>query len=248
MSSRFLLSMSRFTLVAPILLLVLLGAGCEAKERMPAPAVSSSTYSLRESAGAVAVLTAEDRALIQRLAEESVIPQPTGPRSEWKIPEGVDVAQMRNGYGLTDDTAFAFVERPTMNKPLVDDQGTAWHGTTTFVGLLFTSDRGQVWRRSFEIPTLNRCSGRETFNPVGLFSEGKKYYLDIADDCGAGSGEGNMIRYASTNGADWKQESCYYFVPEKYYNIDAGYRSEPVPATGLPEIKNPHLLERVTCS
>ncbi len=240
--------MSRFTLVAPILFLVFLGAGCEAKERTPAPAVSSSTYSLRESAGAIAGLTAEDRALIQRLAQESVVPQSTGPRSEWKIPEGVDVAQMRNGYGLTDDSAFAFVERPTMNKPLVNDQGAAWHGTTTFVGLLFTPDRGQVWRRSFEIPKLNRCSGRETFNPVGLFSEGKKYYLDIADDCGAGSGEGNMIRYVSTNGADWKQDSCYYFVPEKYYNIDAGYRSEPVPATGLPEIKNPHLLERVICT
>lgn len=251
MTRRSLFGVSRFTWIIPVFFLVLVGAGCGTQEnrQMRVPLTNtSSTTSLRESAGAITSLTSDDLVLIKRLADEGVVPQPTGPRSEWKLPVGVQMAQMRNGYGLNENVAFAFVERPTMSKPLVDDQGMAWRGTSTFVGLLFTSDRGQTWRQAFEIPALRRCSGRETFNPVGLFWEGKKYYLDIADDCGAGSGEGNMIRFASTNGADWKRMTCHYFMPERYYFLEAGERSEPVPATGLPEIKNPHLLEAMACS
>lgn len=42
-------------------------------------------------------------------------------------------------------------------------------------------------------------------------------YVDIADDLGAGSGEGNLQRISTINGTEWTDEDCFYLVPEKYF-------------------------------
>ncbi|HBU06861.1 MAG TPA: hypothetical protein DEB09_02150 [Candidatus Magasanikbacteria bacterium] len=55
------------------------------------------------------------------------------------------------------------------------------------------------------------------FNPVGMFVKDKKLFVDLADDRGAGSGEGNLLRYYTTDGREWTRENCYYFIPDNYY-------------------------------
>lgn len=202
----------------------------------------------RTSAGAIQELKRGDKEQIARYAE-GTIPHPMNIPTNWALPDGVFGPQMRNGYRLTDDAAFALVERRNSNKPLFDDVGNIWYGTTTFAGVLFTPDQGQTWKKSFEIPAhLGACEDRETFNPVGFFWERGRFYLDIADDCGAGSGEGNTIRYSTIDGSTWKRESCYYFIPEAYYapwptNGDGTY----APANGLREVQTPHQLKKQAC-
>lgn len=214
---------------------------------------TSAKSTARISAGPLSELIDLDKQLIQRAATDGTVRSMNIPTS-WRLPDGVGAPQLRNGYSLNEELAFAFVERHNMNKPLYDDQGNLWQELTTSSGVIFTADRGQTWKKSFEIPArIGACVGvapgeeRERFNPVGMFWENKKFYLDIADDCGAGSGEGNLIRYSTTDGAKWKRESCYYLVPQQYYDFEFNENGAFSPLKGLPKITNPHQLRAQAC-
>ncbi len=94
------------------------------------------------------------------------------------------------------------------------------HGEAKWAGLLI-DDHGQ-WFKFFTVhntPDSTNAGAVIHPNVVGVFAESGKLYVDVADDRGAGSGEGSLIRYFTVDGGKiWQQEAqSYYFIPEIYY-------------------------------
>ena len=104
---------------------------------------------------------------------------------------------------------YALLALRELGKPVV------WHG------ILQSQDQGKTWTKFFTVIDLADSDQVEQtikYNPVGVFSEDNKLFVDIVNDLGAGSGEGQLIRFStSDSGKTWEQDSCYYFIPEKYY-------------------------------
>ena len=113
------------------------------------------------------------------------------------------------------DLSFAFITQPNSWIALQDVRDWEAEGHSALSGLLY-KEEGSEWEVFFEIP-------EEDFNPVNLFLRGEDLVLDIADDSGAGSGEGKLLRYTYTFSAvqdhagTWVKEKCdEYYVPETY--------------------------------
>jgi hypothetical protein len=210
------------------------------------PAVS--TVQPPTSTARIEPLTNEDIAWIKRNIDGGTMPQGIGRLAKWSVPSRIASAQFRNAYFLTDGTAFGLMFQPNMNIPLLDDTGHNFEGSIALAGVLFTQDDGKTWHMAFNIPTdLADADGLLRYNPVGMFIDKGRYYLDIADARGAGSGEGNLVRYSTVDGKDWKREKCYYFVPENYYNHEPGLRSPNSPPGGYDPITDPNKLKPIVC-
>ena len=133
---------------------------------------------------------------------------------------------------------FAMASQPNMNYALetLQDKTIKWHG------VLRSADNGKSWSRFFTIddpkaPDESYGTEQIKFNPISVFREGQSIFVDIADSHGAGSGEGRMVRFESTdNGVTWQRRGCLDFIPERYY---IGYR-EGIEWTGI----DPYQLEK----
>jgi len=142
----------------------------------------------------------------------------------WQVPEGLDPRRMTVGAQATPDVAFAFVQQPSMNIPL--------HGVNrntfeqfAYTGVLFTRDGGKTWRSAFSVPPVMDESGIfVAYNPIGMQAKGGVYLLDVLDAAGAGSGEGQLVRFSTTDGRFWTRVGCFYMVPETY---DEDLTAEP---------------------
>lgn len=130
--------------------------------------------------------------------------------------------QITNCYWLA-DMRFAFVTQPNANIAMSDVRKWEGDGNIASSGLLIKQIKGE-WQWFFRID-------KDDFNPVGLYLDLDKdrLVLDIADDSGAGSGEGRLLRYIYPfKGSDkanlykWQRESSCegYYVPEKYSYSD----------------------------
>lgn len=214
--------MKRLVLYICVAGLILIGAGC-ARKNEPTP-----VYVPPQDAPPVSVplrdVTDEDVNWIQMNAEGATIPRPTGFSSSWVMPEGIRLGQVvRHAYLLTEETAFVAVDQSNANMPLRNSEGgDVDTDPVSFAGLIFTKDGGKTWARSFSIPTssVSDDSGPVHANVVGVWFDGEQdaYVLDVADDRGAGSGEGNLMRFRTVNGKEWIRDSlCFSFVPESYY-------------------------------
>jgi hypothetical protein len=119
------------------------------------------------------------------------------------------------------NTRYQLVQIPSMNVYLPglsetlsnEEIAKLWHG------VLILRPGSSEWEKFYTIAHLTDADGPLKFNPVGVFEQNSALYIDIVDNRGAGSGEGNLVRLTTTDGGKtWKQTGCYYFTPEKYYS------------------------------
>lgn len=132
------------------------------------------------------------------------------------FPADILPAQIKSAYIVSGST-YMLVFEPNANYHFPDLQGKTieWHG------VLRSKSQSEPWVKLFTItnpPDPDRPGQYIKYNPVGVFADKAAIYVDIANDRGAGSGEGQLVRFSSTNdGQTWQRVGCYYFVPEQYY-------------------------------
>lgn len=147
------------------------------------------------------------------------------------IPADVLPNQIRGAVFKIGDSLYAMAYEPNLNFPMVKttiDQ-IQWHG------VLQSKDGGESWKKFYTIKDgVDAAGQRVKYNPVGVFAEDGQLYIDIANDRGAGSGEGYLKRYAAKDdGATFAAVGCFYFTPEKYYTNEGDLTPTPhnVPAS-----------------
>jgi len=119
---------------------------------------------------------------------------------------------------MVNGNVYALVLEPSVNYnlPALKGKEIMWHG------VLRSQDNGKTWVKFFSIvdPSDLKNKGQKIkYNPAAVFLEEDKIYVDIVNTLGAGSGEGQLIRFATNDeGKTWQRNECYYFVPEQYYN------------------------------
>jgi len=202
--------MAKIFFPAALLALVLAGAGCSMPSTIATnvaviPAERDETVS-----SDVAAIVAADLARGDVLVPNS--------DSVANLPDDVDIAQIGAKYliGANDDAIeFAFVLQKNMNVPLLNLPANK---ETTWGGVIARGAGQDGWTKflAFENPRVEEV-GTVRANPVGMFVENGKLYVDVADALGAGSGEGQMARFVlGADGKSWKSGGCWYYVPEKY--------------------------------
>lgn len=175
---------------------------------------------------AVQPLTSEHADWIARNAKDGSIPMSSTRPASWAIPGDVAAPQFHHAYEIASQANFGLIDQRNMNSPLFNDDGTLFMSTTTVSGVVFSADSGATWEHILTAPP--------SVNVVGMRWSDSHYIFDLADSSGAGSGEGIMASYDSTDGRTWTRESaCSYFIPEKYYNLDPSAkrdsRTDPLP-------------------
>lgn len=152
----------------------------------------------------------------------SVRPTPTSTAQQAgeAYPSGIYVSQLKTARAFG-ETMYEFVLVPNANYDIpelknLDEAARAalWHG------VLIGEYGGEKWNKWFQIidPVDPATKQAVKVNPVGIFMKGTAVYLDVVDDRGAGSGEGNLTRLQTKDGGKtWKTEGCYYYVPEQYH-------------------------------
>lgn len=123
--------------------------------------------------------------------------------------------QVTDCYTIEDMT-FAFVSQPNTWTALIDVREWEKEGNQAWSGLVFQRAQ-EPMRIFFQIP-------ENDYNPVGLYLQSEALILDVADDSGAGSGEGNLLRFVypfAGVSADllykWSAEKCTgYYNPDTY--------------------------------
>lgn len=227
-----------------LLALVLVGFGCAPQSTVvPAASVPASEIETGAKAFFLESLDVDDVATIQKALASGAGLASVVKSDAWTILDGVDPMQMSGGVAWNDGQAvFGFVDQPSSWKPLWRASGTSLFGApgdaawtpVNFAGVLFSRDGGATWRRMFPIEPVSgqaRDVGSLTpFNPVGMYVEDNRLWLDIADDSGAGSGEGVLVRYSSADGASWTKEAgCFYYLPEPNYDVpDHRYEAKSI--------------------
>jgi hypothetical protein len=128
------------------------------------------------------------------------------------LPADVLPDQITSTYSIGDHYYALAVElNVNYNVPALRGRIVSWHGVLQRHGR-------QSWEKFFTIVDPQSAGKVTSYNPVGVFYEHETLYVDIVNSLGAGSGEGQLTRLASTdNDRGWRRVGCYYFVPERYY-------------------------------
>jgi len=201
----------------------------------------------------IQVLSEPDVAEMVHNMGGATVPVGIGFSSEWILPAEIKPIQFQNAYRLYESVYFGIIQQPNSNIYLPDAEGRQTE-PVEFAGIIFTQDNGKTWSNFFEIKNeYADDSGPVHLNPVGMFWYEGRYYVDLADDRGAGSGEGNLLRYWTSDAQNWTRETeCYYFNPDTYYNHDPAAR--PADAKGgfdpiqeNPDKENPFELPLWPC-
>lgn len=126
-------------------------------------------------------------------------------------------------FYTTGDLTFAMVNQPNTWTALEAVREWEEAGNTAWSGVLVKRPQTD-WEILFQVP-------EDDFNPVGFYLEEEALVLELADDSGAGSGEGTLIRYIYPFAGvvdellyTWQKEKCDgYYIPELYVDgIEAG--------------------------
>ena len=145
------------------------------------------------------------------------------------LPDYVFQEQKGETYKL-ENYIFQFIRQRNLNTPLpISDNNFKW------AGVLYSENNGLSWDDFFVIDNPIDHNGDEVkYNPAGMFVKNNKLYLDISDDRGAGSGEGNLLRYYTEEGEIWVRDTCLYLIPEFYFinKLNGSNGIEPFPSSG----------------
>ncbi len=123
--------------------------------------------------------------------------------------------QVTDFYSIGDLT-FALVTQPNSWTALEAVREWEEAGNTAWSGVLVKRPQTD-WEILFQVP-------EDDFNPVAFYLEEEALVLELADDSGAGSGEGTLIRYVYPFAGvvdellyTWQKERCDgYYMPEVY--------------------------------
>jgi hypothetical protein len=82
-------------------------------------------------------------------------------------------------------------------------------------GILYAKNDDKQWRVFFEVHNKQEIDNN---NPYYVWNEGEKIFLLVADQAGAGSGEGiAKILNSDNGGKNWKIDRCFYFMPDNFF-------------------------------
>lgn len=264
-------------LALSLVVVACLGAGCVSSRRpaspMPAVACPSDarqcpdgnyvgrtgpqcefvcpTAELVSTSAPLGKLTKEEAQALQKSLEQGGTLTPGRRLPSMIVPGGIVPAQFHTVYTLTTSTLFGVVQRSNMNTPLPSDNGYYYLLPVSYAGLIVSLDGGRTWKESFSVPTstLRSEAGDEVrANIVGFSLQKGRYTVDVADDNGGGSGEGNLMRFYSRDGAHWVREPrCFYLVPEGYYSDVVRVDLHPELRGMLPPLRESLKLKTQTC-
>ncbi|PIQ77197.1 hypothetical protein COV82_05925 [Candidatus Peregrinibacteria bacterium CG11_big_fil_rev_8_21_14_0_20_46_8] len=150
----------------------------------------------------------------------------------------------KNQYPTTlvvgnDDSMYAMIRQPNLNWNIeVPRNATPW------AGILRSTDLGKTWHKFFTVKNPDdpaQPGQKMKFNPVGIFTADNAIFVDIADDRGAGSGEGNLVRFVTEDdGATWERAGCFYLIPENYFQLNIEFE------LNSDVLKTPHAISQST--
>lgn len=192
--------------------LILLGVGCINTD---SPASVSQSTASQEELFAMVRDAIENKAELARILDMRLSGLPDFVLPEQLLSYNAEKGDTIDGYTWGDNLVFAFAEQPNMNRPMrqINRDNIKW------VGILARQKGQMTWQPFAEIKkasdTNNRCANK--YNPVSMFTGAGRLFVDVANDCGAGSGEGELVRFWTNDGERWVKEGCYYLLPEKYY-------------------------------
>jgi len=124
------------------------------------------------------------------------------------------------------DLFFVFVLQKNVNTPLLDLPADV---QTKQSGVLVSGDKGAHWQ-SFLVYENPVMAGGLAFhvNPIGMFVKENRFFIDVEDGAGAGSGEGQLTRFVlSDDQTSWEIEGCYYYIQEVYDQVDGLWLLDP---------------------
>lgn len=132
------------------------------------------------------------------------------------LPEQITEPNQLSGFYTIGDLTFAIVNQPNTWTALTSVREWEKAGNTAWSGVLVKRPQTD-WEILFQVP-------EDDFNPIAFYLEEQQLVLDLADDAGAGSGEGTLIRYVYPFAGvvdellyTWVKEACDgYYVPETY--------------------------------
>lgn len=139
------------------------------------------------------------------------------------LPEQITEPNQLSGFYTIGDLTFAMVNQPNSWTALTPVRDWEEAGNTAWSGVLVKRPQTD-WEILFQ-------ASEDDFNPVGFYLEEEALVLELADDSGAGSGEGTLIRYVYPFAGvvdellyTWQKEKCDgYYIPELYVDgIEAG--------------------------
>lgn len=109
------------------------------------------------------------------------------------------------------NTKYLFILQGNSNYniPIPDGENEKW------AGILSSNGNGKTWKKFFTIkdPTVTEDGRTVTWrhNPLSITSVNGNIVIDLVDERGAGSGEGNLTRLSSINGTEWTKIGCFYY-------------------------------------
>ena len=132
------------------------------------------------------------------------------------LPEQITESNQLSGSYTIGDLTFAIVNQPNTWTALTSVREWEEAGNTAWSGVLVKRPQTD-WEILFQ-------ASEDDFNPVGFYLREEDLVLELADDSGAGSGEGTLIRYVYPFAGvvdellyTWQKERCEgYYVYETY--------------------------------
>lgn len=191
--------------------------------------------------------------LLRAMERQRTLRRKLNPRGMWtgiveNIPPDLYPPQLQDTYQWG-SILFVFVRQPEMDAERAAIEEYSGRGPIVrWAGVLASSDHGHTWEKFFSVPvaqdleTWNAEYCRWSFSPIAMFIDARgRIFIDVKnDDCGAGSGEGELIRFVSSDlGYTWTWNACLYFIPEFYYRYPSGWhdRFELRPMFSLTRLK-----------
>jgi hypothetical protein len=136
--------------------------------------------------------------------------EPEGPiYKDSYLPVGVFTEQVHpNAIWYIADREVILIKKTDMNYhiPIPDGEHATW------TGFLWRNDSSEDWRAFYNTTETG-------MNPVGIFEEEGSVFIDFQDTNGAGSGEGELLRYEYDAEGNWSREGSYYMIPELYFGL-----------------------------
>ncbi len=149
------------------------------------------------------------------------------------LPEDIYEAQIYRTFEVNKEILLATVYQQNLSSPVV----IAGDPTINWKGILISTDSGKSWKKWYQTKDVFDSDGQPSrYNPNYIFNDGNILYIDMLNDAGAGSGEGNLQRLSSKDGGfNWRQEKCFYYTPEAFFTVEDGNYVEPIKPWELQE-------------
>lgn len=180
--------------------------------------------------GEIPPMSAEERAMVVDSLKSGALPWRSikvQDEHSFPLPSALHPKQLGMTYSFSGGTVMAVLQSNTwypIENPGAKEWGDMYyHGPFLFAGFAISFDNGLTWKRLVGSPEYQVADMPSGANPLGFYVWNGELVADFADSFGAGSGEGNFVRYTSKDAVTWKRQACEYYMFDKYGNDPRNY-------------------------